>query len=84
MDTKITDKYPLNTVITIVYNDKNNLERTIESVLKQSYDNIEYIIIDGDSDDGSVDIIENYDEAVDFWVSEEDNGPYDAMNKGIT
>lgn len=74
---------PLITVITVTYNSKDNLEKTVQSVLNQSYENIEYIIIDGSSTDGTVDIIKKYEDKIDYWVSEKDAGIYDAMNKGI-
>ena len=70
------------TVITVVYNGKAYLEETISSVLNLTYDNIEYIIIDGDSTDGTIDLIKEYDDCIDYWVSEPDRGLYDAMNKG--
>src|SRR5476649_2919376 len=71
------------TVITIVLNGVNILERTILSVINQSYVSIEYIIIDGGSTDGSLDIIKKYESNIDHWISEPDKGLYDAMNKGI-
>lgn len=74
---------PLISIITAVYNGKNELEGTIKSILAQNYDNLEYIIIDGGSKDGTLDIIRRYDEYIDFWISEADAGVYDAMNKGI-
>jgi glycosyltransferase involved in cell wall biosynthesis len=74
---------PLVTIITVVYNDVKNLEKTILSVLNQNHDNFEYIIIDGCSTDGTVEIIAKYSDMVDVWVSEQDNGIYNAMNKGI-
>jgi glycosyltransferase involved in cell wall biosynthesis len=74
---------PLITVITVVFNGAKTLERTIQSVINQSYDNIEYIIVDGASTDGTLDIIRSYEHAIDYWVSEPDAGIYDAMNKGI-
>lgn len=80
---KSYDDKPLVSVITVVYNGKDFLEETILSVINQSYDNVEYIIIDGGSSDGSVDIIKKYEERVDYWVSERDSGIYDAINKGI-
>lgn len=74
---------PLVTVVTVVLNGFDSLERTILSVIGQSYSNVEYIIIDGGSTDGSVEIIKRYEQAIDFWVSESDGGIYYAMNKGI-
>ena len=74
---------PLVSIITVVFNGKKYLEQTIQSVINQTYDNIEYIIIDGGSTDGTLDIIRKYEEVIDYWVSEPDDGLYDAMNKGI-
>ncbi|MDJ0715931.1 MAG: glycosyltransferase family 2 protein [Prochloraceae cyanobacterium] len=74
---------PLVTIITVVFNAEEYLEQTIESVINQTYDNIEYVIIDGGSKDGTLDIIREYEEAIDYWVSEPDEGIADAMNKGI-
>ena len=74
---------PKVSIITVVYNGVTHLEQTIQSVLKQTYKNIEYIIIDGGSTDGTVELIKKYDENIDFWISEKDSGIYDAMNKGI-
>lgn len=71
------------TIITVVFNRENYLERAILSVLDQNYENIEYIIIDGKSTDGTLDVIRKYDELIDFWISEPDNGMYFALNKGI-
>jgi glycosyltransferase involved in cell wall biosynthesis len=80
---KITPDSPLVSIITIVYNGKNYLEQTIQSVLNQTYKNIEYIIIDGGSTDGTLDIIRKYDTQIAYWISEPDNGISDAFNKGI-
>jgi len=80
---KSTDDNPLITVITVVYNGEQHLEETILSVINQTYDNVEYIIIDGGSIDGTLNIIQKYEHAIDYWVSEKDNGIYCAMNKGI-
>ena len=67
---------PLITVITVVFNGEKYLEETILSVINQTYDNVEYIIIDGGSTDGTLDIISKYEYAIDYWVSEKDNGIY--------
>lgn len=70
-------------VITVVFNGKQSLEKTINSVLNQTYTKIEYIVIDGGSTDGTLDMIEKYQSAIDFTVSEYDSGIADAMNKGL-
>ena len=77
------NKYPKVSIITVVYNGAAHLEQTIQSVLKQSYDNMEYIIIDGGSTDGTLDLVKQYADDIAYWVSEPDGGIYDAMNKGI-
>jgi glycosyltransferase involved in cell wall biosynthesis len=74
---------PLITVITVVLNGKKHLEEAILSVINQTYENVEYIIIDGGSTDGTLEIINKYNEQIDYWVSEPDNGIYDAMNKAV-
>ena len=73
----------LYSIITINYNNRDGLRRTIESVVSQTYDDYEYIIIDGGSTDGSVDVIQEYADHIDYWVSEKDGGIYPAMNKGV-
>lgn len=74
--------FPLVTIITVTFNTEKQLESTIQSVITQSYENIEYIIIDGGSTDGTVDIIKKHQHRIKYWVSETDRGIYDAMNKG--
>ncbi|MFC3199657.1 glycosyltransferase family 2 protein [Parapedobacter deserti] len=74
---------PTLTVITVVYNNVRDIERTIASVVQQTYPAIEYLIIDGGSTDGTVDVIRRYEDRVAAWVSEPDKGIYDAMNKGL-
>ena len=78
-----TTKEPKITVVTVTYNAKDFLEETIQSVISQTYKNIEYIIIDGGSTDGTVDIIKKYEDKIDYWVSEPDSGISDAFNKGV-
>lgn len=74
---------PIISIITITYNAGETLERTIKSIINQSYANIEYIIIDGKSTDNTVEIIKSYADNVNYWISEPDRGLYHAMNKGI-
>lgn len=74
---------PLISVITVCYNCAADLERTIISVINQTYPNIEYLIIDGGSRDNTMDIIKKYENNIDYWISERDSGVYDAMNKGL-
>jgi glycosyltransferase involved in cell wall biosynthesis len=74
---------PKISIITVVYNGVEFLEETIKSIINQTYKNIEYIIIDGGSTDGTIDIIKKYEDKIDYWISEKDEGIYDAMNKGI-
>ena len=73
---------PLISIITVTYNCKNLINQTIKSVLKLPYDNIEYIIIDGGSTDGTLNNIKKYNNFCDFWISKKDDGIYHAMNKG--
>lgn len=70
-------------IITINYNDKEGLSRTIKSVINQTSKDFEYIVIDGGSTDGSVDIIKQNADHINYWVSEKDKGVYNAMNKGV-
>lgn len=74
---------PLISVITVAFNGAATLQDTIHSVLRQTYDNVEYIVIDGDSADGTLDILHSHDAQIDYWLSEPDAGIYDAMNKGL-
>jgi glycosyltransferase involved in cell wall biosynthesis len=74
-------RHPLFTVVTVVFNGVESLESTVHSVLNQRYSNLEYIIIDGGSTDGTLEIIRKYEQSIDYWVSEPDQGVYDAFNK---
>lgn len=74
---------PLVTIITVVFNGAKTVEQTIRSVLAQTYDNVEYIVVDGGSTDGTLEILRRYEHAIDYWVSEKDQGISDAFNKGI-
>jgi glycosyltransferase involved in cell wall biosynthesis len=75
--------YPKLSIVTPNFNGDAYLEQTIESVLSQNYPNLEYIIIDGGSTDNSVDIIKKYENQLSYWISEPDNGLYDAIQKGF-
>jgi glycosyltransferase involved in cell wall biosynthesis len=75
---------PLVSIITVVYNCVQHIEQALTSVLNQTYDNIEYIVIDGGSTDGTLDIIRRYDSQISYWMSEPDAGISDAFNKGIS
>jgi glycosyltransferase involved in cell wall biosynthesis len=81
--TQSSSPKPLVSLITVVYNGFRHIEQAIQSVISQTYKNIEYLIIDGGSTDGTLEIIKQYDDAIDYWVSEKDTGIYNAMNKGI-
>ncbi|MES2386540.1 MAG: glycosyltransferase family 2 protein [Bacteroidota bacterium] len=74
---------PLVSIITVTYNAQKHLEQAMLSVLEQTYDNIEYIVIDGGSTDNTLDIIRKYEDRLALWRSEPDKGIYDAMNKGL-
>jgi len=71
-------------IITVVYNNKETIKDAIDSVLGQTYKNIEYIIVDGASTDGTIEVIQSYGDKVSKFISEKDTGIYDAMNKGIS
>ena len=75
--------YPRVTIITAVFNGEKHIEETIKSIISQDYENFEYIIIDGGSTDGTVDIIKKYENKIQYWVSEKDQGISDAFNKGV-
>jgi putative colanic acid biosynthesis glycosyltransferase len=75
---------PLVSIITVVFNGEATIGSTIDSVLAQKYPNIEYIICDGNSTDSTVTILESYSDRLDYWISEKDQGIYDAMNKGVS
>lgn len=70
-------------IITVNYNNKDGLRKTIESVVHQTYRDFEFIVIDGGSTDGSAEMLKEYDKQITYWVSEPDKGIYNAMNKGI-
>lgn len=72
------------TIVTVSYNCCSLIEKTIKSVLQQDYHDTEYIIIDGESTDGTVEIIKKYAQHLAFWCSEPDGGIYQGMNKGIS
>lgn len=74
---------PIVSIITAVFNGEKYLEQTIQSIINQTYDNFEYIVIDGGSTDGTIDIIKKYEDKIDYWISEKDKGISDAFNKGI-
>lgn len=74
---------PKITIITAVYNGVHTIEQTISSIVNQTYPNLEYVIIDGGSTDGTIDIIKKYEQKISYWISEKDEGIYDAWNKGV-
>ena len=76
-------KNSLFSLVTVVKDNEKFLEETIKSVLNQSFKDFEYIIIDGNSDDNTLNIIKRYEEQIDYWLSQKDNGIYDAFNKGV-
>ncbi len=76
-------KFPLISIITVVFNNASHLQKTLNSIFDQKYQNYELIIIDGGSTDGTLDIIKKNENKIDKWISEKDNGIYDAFNKGM-
>jgi glycosyltransferase involved in cell wall biosynthesis len=80
---KRTAGFPLVSVITSVYNGIEGIERTLKSIVAQDYPCVEYIVVDGGSKDGTVDILRKYDDVIDYWISARDAGIYDAWNKGV-
>jgi glycosyltransferase involved in cell wall biosynthesis len=75
--------WPVVSIITVVFNGAEMIEKTIQTVLGQTYPSIEYLLIDGGSKDGTIDIIRRYEDRINYWISEPDKGIYDAMNKGL-
>ena len=75
---------PKISVVTVVYNSKALIENTVKSIINQSYNHIEYIVVDGGSTDGTIDILNSYKKNISTLISEPDHGIYDAMNKGIS
>jgi glycosyltransferase len=71
-------------IITVAFNNKIFMEHCIKSVLDQTYKNIEYIVVDGNSTDGTLEVVKRYEGKISKWISESDSGIYDAMNKGIS
>jgi len=70
-------------IITVVWNNAKTIKDAIDSVLGQTYKNIEYIVVDGASTDGTVEVVKSYGDKISKFVSEKDKGLYDAMNKGL-
>lgn len=73
---------PKVSIITVCYNSIDTIDKTIQNTLKQTYKNFEYILVDGASTDGTLEVIKKYNDSI-HWISEPDNGIYDAMNKGL-
>lgn len=78
-----SENKPLITIITVVLNNKKKIDKALKSVISQSYKNIELVVIDGGSTDGTKNIIKKYKKKINYWISEKDDGIYDAINKGI-
>ena len=82
-DPRAVPDRPLVTVVTVCFNAARTLAQCVDSVLTQTYPNVEYVVVDGSSDDGTVELLERYAEHIDYFVSEPDSGLYNAMNKGL-
>jgi glycosyltransferase involved in cell wall biosynthesis len=83
-DKKINKKnYPLISIITVVYNNSAHIQKTLNSIYNQKYKNFEIIVVDGGSNDNTLNIIKKNDNKINFWISESDRGIYDAFNKGM-
>lgn len=85
---RVKNKYDVNeeqilSIITVVKNSESTIEKTIQSVLSQKVENLEYIVIDGNSSDNTLGIIKKYEDKIDYWCCIEDEGIYDAMNYGL-
>ena len=80
---KLISKNNKISVITVVFNDAKHIRETMESFFSQTWENKEYIVIDGGSNDGTAEIVKEYADQLSYWCSEKDDGIYDAMNKGI-
>lgn len=81
---ELKEGFPIISIISIVRNDQAHIRETIESVINQTYANIEYIVVDGGSTDSTVEIIKEYEDKIDYWISEPDKGIYNANNKGFS
>ncbi len=79
----IEESKPIISIVTVVLNNPQGLKATIDSVINQNFSNFEFIIIDGGSDDRTLNVIKRFDDKINYWLSEKDRGIYDAMNKGI-
>ncbi len=79
----MSDQYPKISIVTPTFNQGNFIEESILSVIEQQYPNLEYIIMDGGSTDNTIEIIKKYESQLTYWVSQKDNGMYDALNRGF-
>lgn len=81
--TVISNKKPLVSVVTVCYNAQDTIERTIRSVALQDFNDFEYVVVDGGSTDGTINLIQEYKDNISSWITEKDSGVYDAMNKAV-